>query len=593
MQENVLNSLPIIAHAIGRKCGVKVCVNSGTQAYTDGRTVVLPNTPSIPRDALLGYLVHESAHIRYTDFTVQRDSKVIAWLTNVYEDARIERKIAKEYIGASRLLLATMRYLHKDSVEMPEDKIEQILNFVALDCWFRHRPAADPLKEEYEFAKQTMSSLISRADEKAIQAINDELLEAKTTSDCLILAKKLLDLLKTLLASNEQMMSEADSNGSNPKKTGKPGKSGNPGKKGSGSNESNAESQSNGVQEKRANGNDDKNGDESEGYGSGGYSASGSEASQSKSSSNEAGNSNGASQSNQNIGLNLEQAPVSAALQTLYDISSSMKSEIEQSVATPPILPQIPLGIKCSHSKDFTDKARRMLEAGRRNSIGLRRQLQGLVQAQSRTQKRLATSGRSFNARKLSRLTTWNPCVFNRLKEHQGTATAVHILVDMSGSMRGLRESIAAESALALFLALETLPDCNPAISTFQSRRTTAIFRHGETLNEVTKCRISSIEANGGTPLDRALGDVLVELATTKEKRKVIFVITDGDPDSPRETHNLVKAIEKCPDVDIVGIGICSDTSWLFKKSVRLDDVTKLPEVLFGLAKDLALAGIQ
>ena len=119
------------------------------------------------------------------------------------------------------------------------------------------------------------------------------------------------------------------------------------------------------------------------------------------------------------------------------------------------------------------------------------------------------------------------------------------------------------------------------------------VLRHGENLTEVTKPRLSVIEAGGGTPLFPALGDVLVELSMTKEKRKVIFVITDGDPDSPHETHALVKLIEKTPDTDIVGIGICSETSWLFEKSVRIDDIETLPEALFSLAKDMAFTGIR
>ncbi len=160
--------------------------------------------------------------------------------------------------------------------------------------------------------------------------------------------------------------------------------------------------------------------------------------------------------------------------------------------------------------------------------------------------------------------------------------------------MRGERERVAAESAIALFLALHSLPGCNPAISIFQGRgRTISVFRHGEALTESTKARLSAFEAGGGTPLFRALGDVLVELSMTKEKRKVIFVITDGDPDSPHETHALVKLIEKTPDTDIIGIGICSETGWLFEKSVRIDDIGTLSEVLFSLAKDMALAGIR
>ena len=114
MKDNVFNSLPIIAHAIARRCGVRVRCG-GSQAFTDGNIVQLPESDSIPRNALLGYLVHECAHVRYTDFSIGFDNELVRWLTNVYEDTRVERKIRKDYLGAARLLTATMQFLQRQS----------------------------------------------------------------------------------------------------------------------------------------------------------------------------------------------------------------------------------------------------------------------------------------------------------------------------------------------------------------------------------------------------------------------------------------------------------------------------------------------
>ena len=564
MKDNVFNSLPIIAHAIARKCGVRVRCG-GAQAYTDGNIVQLPESGTVPRNALLGYLVHECAHVRYTDFSIAYSNDLVRWLTNVYEDTRIERKIRKAYLGASRLLMATMRYLQQEPQQPIQSTLDALLRFVALDCWCRHRNMTDVLDSELERCSSYLIGQVPNALLETIRQVNDKIPTAKSTKDCVLIAEEVVGLLQVKQQPNGQSSSSSNENHGTTEK----------------------------VSSERT---------PSDAFGP---EAKAEEVSKPNTSNGKPSNEQGCSDDvsmpsacSQPTEAADQNKDVPASLDSFFDISARMKSEIEthQSVGqgSTALLPDGPLGMVMARNLDFSDKARAVLESGKRNSIGLRRQLQGLVQARGRTQKRLSNGGRNLNSQKLTRLCTWNPRVFNRWTEHPCTATAVHLLVDMSGSMRGVRERVAAESAIALFLALHSLPDCNPAISIFQGRgRTVGVLRHGEALTESTKSRLSVFEATGGTPLFRALGDVLIELSQTKEKRKVIFVITDGDPDQPHETHRLVKTIEKCPDLDIVGIGICSETSWLFEKSVRLDDISALPDVLFGLAKDMALAGIH
>ena len=71
MQNSLRNALPIVAAALGRKFGVEVGVG-GHDACTDGKRIQIPDVPDDPasRDLAWGYLAHEAAHVRYTDFTV-------------------------------------------------------------------------------------------------------------------------------------------------------------------------------------------------------------------------------------------------------------------------------------------------------------------------------------------------------------------------------------------------------------------------------------------------------------------------------------------------------------------------------------------
>jgi cobaltochelatase CobT len=64
------NAFPIVAAALGNKFGVRVMIG-GEDAYTDGSTINLPaynlEDPSY-KDVAWGYLAHEAAHVRFTEF---------------------------------------------------------------------------------------------------------------------------------------------------------------------------------------------------------------------------------------------------------------------------------------------------------------------------------------------------------------------------------------------------------------------------------------------------------------------------------------------------------------------------------------------
>ena len=73
---NFLKSLTITAAALGSKFGVPVYVG-GQTACTDGRSIRLPDVEGIEtigRNEILGYLVHECGHIRFTNMSSTGDT---------------------------------------------------------------------------------------------------------------------------------------------------------------------------------------------------------------------------------------------------------------------------------------------------------------------------------------------------------------------------------------------------------------------------------------------------------------------------------------------------------------------------------------
>ena len=102
LQTALERALPIVAAAYGEQFGVNV-VLSGTDAYTDGETIYLPllNAMSELREVLFGYLAHEAAHVRSSDFNTLKKCKspMEKSCTNLIEDIRIERLIQEVFPG--------------------------------------------------------------------------------------------------------------------------------------------------------------------------------------------------------------------------------------------------------------------------------------------------------------------------------------------------------------------------------------------------------------------------------------------------------------------------------------------------------------
>ena len=87
-------------------------------------------------------------------------------------------------------------------------------------------------------------------------------------------------------------------------------------------------------------------------------------------------------------------------------------------------------------------------------TVALRTRLHGLMQAKEQC---ACTPGRrgKLNPQRLYALSNNNPRVFLKRGERKGVATAVHLLVDASGSMHGARMELAARACYGVAVVLE------------------------------------------------------------------------------------------------------------------------------------------
>ena len=223
-------------------------------------------------------------------------------------------------------------------------------------------------------------------------------------------------------------------------------------------------------------------------------------------------------------------------------------------------------------------------------SIALRTRLQGFLQAQ--TYRRCIIGRRGIlHTSSLYRLQVSNARVFQKESEQQGINTAVHILLDASGSMAGAPINLANRACFAVATALSHIRGVNPAVTAFPAVSVTnsvfPILRHGQPLPDRF-----DIRASGGTPLAGAVWWVLQTMLPLKEQRKMILVITDGMPDNLLAANNAIGGAQKL-GFEVYGLGIRDEhiTHLLPHTSKVVNDLPDLVPAMFAMLQTALLKG--
>ncbi|MFA6716406.1 MAG: VWA domain-containing protein [Victivallales bacterium] len=131
-------ALPLVASVLGKKYGVQVQIG-GDNACTDGNTIRLPTLPLETDDILTGmvrgWIDHESAHIRETDFEVIKEQDVtplVKNIWNIFEDWRVENELAKRFPGCRTNLHWLIEHEFTKPLKRPRNPAMQILNYLLL-----------------------------------------------------------------------------------------------------------------------------------------------------------------------------------------------------------------------------------------------------------------------------------------------------------------------------------------------------------------------------------------------------------------------------------------------------------------------------
>jgi nitric oxide reductase activation protein len=610
-RKTIYSALPIVAAAYGEKFGVKVAIG-GDVAHTDGQTIVVPNIPdSYPHmDAVWGYLAHEAAHVRLTDFSVQRRVGIHADLSNILEDCRIEQGMIEIYPGTAQTLHEVARYMahaghyhHVTAEEHPASILEGFCLY-----WLQSQVVGQTALQPYlDSAKQALEATFPRGVVVRLNALLRKAAGAQSTAEAVALTEEIMKMLEEEQQKEEkkpkgqdknpgqdqqQQSSSSDSQGGKGQSEGQ--------QDSSGQNSNQGDQQSSADQSKgAANG---QAGKKPANAGAGNPNDEPSKMDQpnpaDQSGSPQSGNGtkgdrmNGAGSGEaKNAADVIKQVLQAQGDDLLGDAHESLRKELEKSAEAggDPHYQTVREAL----ASPKHPKGRELVDSVKSTTSKIRSQLYGLVQASQRSGVRNKRSGKRLDTRSLCRVVAGDTRVFRSPIERQRPNTAVHILVDMSGSMQRpvsrdreakSREQVAREASLALALALEPIPGVTPAVTYFKGGRSQPSFsvvKHGE--NVLNQSGRFMLGAGGGTPMAEAIWYAAYELSKTREERKMMIVVTDGEPNRVAPCKAVIDLCERS-DIDMIGIGIeTSAVTSLFQKNIVIDDATDLRRTLFKL----------
>lgn len=540
--KHIIKSLPLLASVLGRKYGIQVRIG-GDNAFTNGNVIQLPSLPLDCDETLLGLvrglIDHESAHIRDTDFDALKATNLIPLekhIWNTIEDWRVENVLSAIYSGCRENFQWLIKHFFlpkskkRKRKEHTPDPAMLILEWLLITV--RSWDVAE-LNEERDYLRASAEIHypgLTREIEPFLRLIPQN---CASTLEAFGFACEISKIIRKYARFMEQQQSQRQSQA-----------------------------------------------------GQGAYNAS------SEASSDPSG-----------------QTDPAQALQSLQkilsadadggmfpgDIGDKLKEAIVDACGQQGEHIQVAVVTR----KPTGKLAQNDLDNSRQSTTALRTRLQALMQSTRSVRNHSGYVG-ALNIHKLHSLAAGNAKVFLRKGERVGVNTAVHILIDSSRSMNGKDIQLACQACFAVASALQSIKGISVGVTTFPGERgvyegsqrehwetVTPVLRHGEKMH--TRFAMSGA---GNTPLDSALWWTVQELHPMPESRKMILIITDGQPDNPQLAQTAITEARKL-GLEVYGIGIANASilSLLPDTSSVINSIAELAPSMFGMLQRALIAG--
>ncbi|QXP89644.1 VWA domain-containing protein [Methylococcus capsulatus] len=537
MNNSLKNAFPIVASALGDRLGVQVRI-AGTSACTDGSVIQLPSlewTDPALHGVAWGFLAHEAAHVRLTDFGLV--SQIAPYsirkaILNILEDVRVERELARIYPGTRFTIENLVKHLIETGGFAPpgKDSPPAAVLQAFLLFFLRSRDLGQAaLAGHADDASRLLEAVFPAGMVTRLHGLLSEMPVLDSTRACLALTEKILQMLEE---ESEKERSQE---------------------------ESEERSQEEGEAGAAPAGDDPQDADTPQG--------------------NEAAVSAGSSKGGRDVLRAVLDASDDDLLDDPFEQAAAL---LKREALEHPGRITLPAAVDPgAHINDIVRRAAA-------ESTRVRAALQGMVQADRMDRAMPGRAGRRVLGHRLHRAAAGDARIFARRDTRRAPDTAVHILVDRSYSMRD-RMQIAWSAAASLALALEGIPGVSPAVTAFpgKNERCDSVFRvvdHGQKV--MARAHAFGLPADGGTPLAQALWYGAAALLRCRQPRKLLVAITDGEPDDEQSALDILARC-RSSGIEAAGIGIQIDIGHLFPAQVRVDEIGGLRKAAFDLTRKL------
>lgn len=568
--KTLTSAMPIVARALADNLGVTLRFG-GAVASTDGKVINLPNIdPDDVRGAEIayGYLAHEASHVKHTDFSLDvfggvEPSPVEARMTNLVEDLRIEQLMMNEYPGSRRDLDALAVHLFRGTdIRQNSHPAAILLNGLLLNGCAKY--LRQPIREEADQALKAMVEVLGKGKTARVMGLlGASVAGLKTTTESFGLAKKLLSVLEEEDPEDEESPPPQPPESADGKSDDDAGEDASQGKPQPGESADCENGEGSPAPCPQTPGDESETKDDLP---------------------------NGDSLAQQII--NATEGDLDGVISDKGEAASELlRSCTDNGQTTPADFHE--LSAKQSASSDLI--ASRALES----SMGLRTVLNGLMQGVRNTRPSVRRTGRSPDSTRIARLLVGDSRIFRHKEPTIKTNAALQVLLDNSTSMSSTIQQ-ATIAVASLLQAMDGLPGVNPAgyrFPVYSNGRlgVAPIMKHGEMFQKAKRDGRFAVKVEGCTPLAEALWSLASLLVRQREDRKILIVVTDGDPD---DVGAAVDIIERCRNSGIEVLGIAmgtpsSELKALFKANYRyVSGVGELRQALFELVQTVLTSNV-
>jgi Mg-chelatase subunit ChlD len=550
-------ALTITARMFADQAGIQVKRGARASAATDGRVIYLPqhrNELVLSDEDItlnLGYIFHETGHILHTDLSCMGVKPIQKAIMNILEDVRIERRLFDDFHIVRRHLDRLTGILVKrgEAFESVRESDTKPRLFQALMLY--------KLRAEV-LGQKALSELAKGAEEACQKAFPptmllnletrmNRVLRCKSTADVARLSEEILKMLEEEEQNEEPDPPDQDSQQDQEDSGDCQGQ--NQGQAGNGQPKPGQQD----VPES-----DLPNGQKHSGGGHGG-----------------------------SIRELLEMSEEDIE----RGVGERLAQHVDQIAQENAGRNVLPLRFPSVHPHCL-DGASMSLDKIRASSNALRNRM---MQWQSRAQDGDAyhvNSGTRFDAKRLWARRFGTP-TFLREEEGIDLEAAISVVVDRSGSMHDVIQTV-IEASVATAMAFEhpsiahqviAFPwgaECEPGVSVIKG--------WDENVRKLAN-RIPNMDAQGGTPMAEAILFSASQLAVRPEPRRVMLVITDGEPNNLDQATENVK-LARQHGIHVMGLGVGINPVSVFGEadSASIKGIQDLASTMIALLKNAFIA---